>query len=313
MTGIKTRRKRAPHEDNLSLGVDAAKDCLRHSRYSPSEIDVVINSTITRAKDYPDYYMEPAMSRWVKREIGAEQALNFDITNACAGMITGVYILDHMIKAGMVNNGIVVNGALLTPITDTAVKDIETPFDEQMASLTVGDAGSAVIVDRSPDDSEGIDYVDLMTCALHSDLCLGMPSLKSPGISLYTQHNKLHHRQNMMLWPYLQQRIQERRGVPFEEEQFDFVILHQVGTKFSDKALSQVHKHFTSTTPEPLSVVEELGNTAATSHFVVLYRSIQQGKVRKGHRVLIVPSASGVVVGSMALTIGDLEVTPWER
>jgi 3-oxoacyl-[acyl-carrier-protein] synthase-3 len=311
MTGIKTRRMRAEHEDNYTLGVDAAKDCLRRSRYGASDIEVVINSTITRCRQYPNYYLEPAMSLWIKRGIGAEQALNFDITNACAGMFTGVYILDNMIKAGMVNNGMVVSGDLLTPITETAVRDIESPFDEQMASLTVGDAGSAVIIDKSPDEVEGIDYVDLMTCAQHSDLCLGMPSLKSPGISLYTQHNKLHHRQNMLLWPHLQDHIQKRRGVPFEEEHFDYVILHQIGTKFSQKALSLVRKHFASSPPTSLSCVEELGNTASTSHFVVLYRSIRNGTVRKGHRVLLVPSASGVVVGSMAVTIGDLEVEPW--
>jgi 3-oxoacyl-[acyl-carrier-protein] synthase-3 len=313
MTGIRSRRMRAKDEDNLTLGVAAARDCLRHSRYSAADIDVVVNCTITRCREYPTYYLEPAMSRWIKRALGAERALNFDIANACAGMFTGVYLLDHMIKAGMVRNGLVVSGDLLTPITETAVKDIETPFDEQLASLSVGDAGAAVIVDQSPDGVEGIDYVDLMTCAQHSDLCLGMPSLKSHGISLYTKHNKLHHRQNMLLWPHLQEHIQQRRGVPFEAEHFDYVILHQIGTKFSEKALSLVRQHFTSTTPTPLTCVEELGNTASTSHFVVLYRHLQSGTLRKGHRVLLVPSASGVVVGSMAVTLGELEVESWAQ
>ncbi|MBT3222537.1 MAG: 3-oxoacyl-ACP synthase [Proteobacteria bacterium] len=313
LTGIRSRRRRGPHDDNFTLALNAAKDCLRNSKYEASDLDVIINTSITRSKGFPNYYLEPAMSLWLKRELGVEQALNFDVANACAGMMTGVYIVDHMIKAGAVKTGMVVCGALLSPVCDTAVKDIESPLDEQLASLTLGDAGAAVIMDGSPNEVEGIDYVDLMTCALHSDLCLGFPSTKTPGISLFTQHNRLHHRQNMLLWPHLQQQIQQRRGVSFEDEHFDYVILHQIGTRFAEKAVSTVKDYFPDIEMTLLSCLDDCGNTAATSHFVVLYREIQKGRVKPGDRLLLIPSASGVVVGAMAVTVGDLEVAPWEQ
>jgi 3-oxoacyl-[acyl-carrier-protein] synthase-3 len=60
--------------------------------------------------------------------------------------------------------------------------------------------------------------------------------------------------------------------------------------------------------PESLQVVEQLGNTATTSHFVVLYRHLQEKRLKKGAKFLLVPAASGVVTGCVSTTISSLEV-----
>ena len=47
--------------------------------------------------------------------------------------------------------------------------------------------------------------------------------------------------------------------------------------------------------PQSLACVEDYGNTASTSHFVVLYDHLKQKSVKKGAKFLLVPAASGVV------------------
>ncbi len=56
-------------------------------------------------------------------------------------------------------------------------------------------------------------------------------------------------------------------------------------------------------------VVQDLGNTSSTSLFVVLYTYLQNKRLKKGDRLLIIPVASGLNFGVLSLTLGDLEVT----
>jgi 3-oxoacyl-[acyl-carrier-protein] synthase-3 len=53
-------------------------------------------------------------------------------------------------------------------------------FSKQLASLTLGDAGAAVIVERAP-SGVGIDVIGFTTLAEHSRLCLAFPSTVGPG------------------------------------------------------------------------------------------------------------------------------------
>jgi len=50
----------------------------------------------------------------VKQAIGAAQAANFDLSNACAGMLTGVFILQDLVARGEINCGMVVSGEYIS-------------------------------------------------------------------------------------------------------------------------------------------------------------------------------------------------------
>lgn len=122
--------------------MDAATDCLKNSRYEARDLDIIIYSGITQMKGSANKFLyEPAMSLYIKNQLGAESAMNIDISNGCAGMLNGVYILDAMIKSGTVRNGMVVDGECITSAAEAAIKEIENVFDEQFASLTLGMQG----------------------------------------------------------------------------------------------------------------------------------------------------------------------------
>lgn len=92
LTGIQERKVCSSFEDSFSLAVDAAKDCLSFSKYNASELDMIINCSITKYKDGLSHLYEPTFSTLIRNEIGAGKAITFDISNACAGMLTGVYL-----------------------------------------------------------------------------------------------------------------------------------------------------------------------------------------------------------------------------
>lgn len=312
ITGIKTRRvhdkSEGAFEDSYHLALEAAKDALSRSRYRAEDLDVVISGSIIRYKDGYTHYSEPPFALFLKRDLGAVKALSFDVSNACAGMFSGIYLLDRMIKSGVVKNGMVISGECITPIADTAVQEINQPFDEQFGSLTVGDAGVAVILDGEATEADRIHQIELMTCSEYSHLCIGMPSNRSSGPALYTNNHEMHKEDRLQLWPNFQEDLLRKIDSSFAAEKYDYVIHHQVSTKFIARIQKFSAKHFGTEMPQSLACVEDYGNTASTSHFVVLYDHLKQKSVKKGGKFLLVPAASGVVTGCLSATISSLEV-----
>ncbi|MEU2718406.1 3-oxoacyl-[acyl-carrier-protein] synthase III C-terminal domain-containing protein [Streptomyces sp. NPDC007205] len=313
ITGVAERRVYDPRpeagEDSYGLALKAAHDCLDKSRYQAPDLDVIINASITRFKDGTHFSFEPSFARQLAAELGLHTtAVTFDISNACAGMLTGIYLLDRMIRAGIVRNGMVVSGEQNTRVAETAAAEITDSYDPQFASLSVGDAAVAVILDESQDEADRIHYVDLMTCSEYSHLCLGMPSDRTEGIALYTDNKKMHKQDRLRLWPTFHGDLLAKQGRTFADECFDYVIQHQVGTRFVEYVNAVGEAEFGTPMPQSLSIVEEFGNTASTSHLLVLRQHLRAGTARQGAKYLLVPAASGVVTGALSATISQLGV-----
>ncbi|HLS76611.1 MAG TPA: 3-oxoacyl-[acyl-carrier-protein] synthase III C-terminal domain-containing protein [Nocardia sp.] len=304
-SGVRARRVRGDAEDSFTIALAAALGALDNSRYDAADLDVIISCSITRTRG-EDFCFEPSFALMLRTALGATRAVHFDVSNACAGMLTGVLLLDSMIRSGAARRGMVVSGECITPIADTAVREISQKYDPQFASLTVGDAGAAVVLDGT--EGPGIDYVELNTSAAFAQLCLGMPSDQGPGVALYTDNRAMHNESRYLLWTSRQREFLAARGSSFADEGYDYVIHHQ----FSGPAVELIDKiaerEFGAPVPPGLAVLDKYGNTASTSHFVVLHDALRQGRITPGSKVLMVPAASGVVAGFLSVTIGELRV-----
>ncbi|CAL9644990.1 3-oxoacyl-[acyl-carrier-protein] synthase 3 protein 1 (plasmid) [Streptomyces sp. enrichment culture] len=328
ITGIAERRVHDPDpaagEDSFGMALAAARDCLAVSRHRAADLDVVISASITRVKDGSRFHFEPSFAGMLAKELGARPAISFDVSNACAGMMTGVWLLDRMIRSGAVRSGMVVSGEQATRVARTAARELRDSYDPQFASLSVGDSAAAVVLDESTDPADRIHYIELMTCAEYSHLCLGMPSDRSQGIGLYTDNKKMHDRERLKLWPRFHEDFLAKNGRRFEDEEFDHIIQHQVGTRFIEYANRTAEAEFAAPMPPSLQVVEQYGNTATTSHFLTLRDHLRRtrgagatgtgtgtgsgpgaGPAREaaGAKYLLVPAASGLVTGALSATV----------
>jgi 3-oxoacyl-[acyl-carrier-protein] synthase-3 len=307
-TGIRERRICREGEDSLTLAVDAARDALRHSRYEGSDIDMLIVSGITRFVGGLSWQVEPSLSLSIKDEIGAAAALNFDISNACAGMLTGVHILDNFIRQGVVRRGMVVSGEYISSLSHNAARTMRTVVSKQLASLTVGDAGAAVILDQVTDGEAGIASSQLWTIAEHSDLCIGRPAEDGPGARMTTRTGDLH-RAAIANSPWTIWEALDKSGFP--PESITHVIPHQTSASAIRAAIKHAWRTIGRDYPAQVIInVEEFGNTASTTHFAALRRCLQERRFKPGDRVLMVCSASGLTVGAMVFAIDD---DLWER
>ena len=147
LTGIRFRRMAGEYEFSIDLAKNAISACLDRSKYSAEDIDLLVCCNISRY-DGPNFQLsfEPSTSVKLKKYFGLTNAIVFDISNACAGMFTGINVADSYIKSGLVRNAMVVSGEYITHLTRTAQKEISRLKDSRMACLTLGDSGAAMIL-----------------------------------------------------------------------------------------------------------------------------------------------------------------------
>ena len=84
LTGIRERGICTGDQDACWLAVEAARDCLDHSGARAGDLDMLISSGVSPVRSDLAFHYEPPLSLLVKQAIGAEAAVSFDVSNACA-------------------------------------------------------------------------------------------------------------------------------------------------------------------------------------------------------------------------------------
>jgi 3-oxoacyl-[acyl-carrier-protein] synthase-3 len=196
----------------------------------------------------------------------------------------------------------VVSGECISSLSQNAARSVRTLASKQLASLTVGDAGAAVIVERAGNGARGITSSEFVTFAEYSDLCIGRPCRDGPGAVMYTSPRKLHRAAIGTSSPVVGRALglAGKRG-----DELACAIPHQT----SVRAIRAGTRLLAGQYGMPKDVVcnlEEFGNTASTTHFVALYRYLEEERLSPGDEILLLVYASGLVVGAMTFTMDEL-------
>jgi 3-oxoacyl-[acyl-carrier-protein] synthase III len=302
LTGIHERRVAGPGETSFTLAVGAARDCLAHSRHQAADIEMLISTSITRSRGGSSQSFEPPLSLYIKNAIGAGQAANFDLSNACAGMLTGVFLLQDLVTRGEISCGMVVSGEYISHLSHNAAQQIRSLFSKQLASLTLGDAGAAVIVEQAPRGADGIDVIGFTTLAEHSRLCLAFPSNIGPGAQMYTKSRTLHRVAIEDMAPLVAEAISEA-GIDLSD--IDYLIPHQTSARAIRKGTAEFARRLGAKPKHVVVNVEEYGNTSSTTLFLALHKYLREQRLRKGDRVMLLALASGIEIGMAIFTVGS--------
>jgi 3-oxoacyl-[acyl-carrier-protein] synthase-3 len=303
LTGIRERRVAAGEAGSLTLATGAARDCLARSRHRPEDLQAVVSCSITKYRGGLVQWLEPTTSLAVAGAIGATNAATFDISNACAGMLTGVFVTADRIRRGEIDCAMVVSGEYISELGRNAARHVRNILSRELASLTLGDAGAAVILERAPDGCAGISVAAFTTVARHSRLCLAGPARHDEGARMFTQSQALQ-RAAIADTPLLLQEALDASGLSLRD--VDHLIPHQTSVRAIRKGLKEVCAALGDEPANPAVVtVDRYGNTASTTHFVALVEELEAGRVRPGDRVALVALASGLVIGVVLFTADE--------
>lgn len=303
LTGIRERRVCGEGEDSYILSLHAALDCLKYSTYRAEDLDMIICCSISKYKDGDSYVFEPPLSLYVKEAIGAKRALNFDIANACAGMLTGVSIVNDFIRRGVIKCGMVISGENITSISRNAVPKVKTILSGQLASLTVGDCGAAVILERSAPGRAELAVANYVTLARYSDLCTGWACPDSPGAQMVTDARKIHQVAISDMPPIIEKALKEA-GLAYSD--IDHIVPHQTSMRAIRSGDKRLAHYFGAKAKNIVVNLHEYGNTASTSHFLALYRFLKKKHFQPGEKMMLIALASGLIIGVVTFTMDDL-------
>jgi 3-oxoacyl-[acyl-carrier-protein] synthase III len=303
LTGIHERRVSTGEDDSYSLATAAARDCLDRSGRSASSIDVVISCSITKFNDGLTQWLEPTMSGAVAQAIGAPDAITFDVSNACAGMLTGVTILNNWIRQGVVERGLVVSGEYISQLEKNAAKHVRNILSRELASLTLGDAGAALLLERAPDGQSGITLTSFTTVADHSRLCLAQPRGNEPAARMFTNSRAIQ-RVAIADTPVLLQEVLDAAGIAVHD--IDHVITHQTSARAIRKGMTRLTEEFgDAPRHDAVITVDRYGNTASTTHTVALVEELRAGRIKPGETVALIALASGLEIGIVLITVDE--------
>jgi 3-oxoacyl-[acyl-carrier-protein] synthase-3 len=304
LTGIRERRVSTGDDDSYTLAVKAAEDCLGRSPWGPEDLDAVVSCSITKYRGGLVQRMEPPMSQAVAQAIGASRALTFDVSNACAGTLTGVFVVNNMIRQGAIRRALVVSGEYISQLGQNAAKHVHNILSRELASLTLGDAGVAAIIERAPDDAPGITTMGFTTVSDHSRLCLAYPARRDPGARMFTKAQAIHKVATADL-PVLLREALDAAGLELGD--IPKIIPHQTSVRAIRKGMGVVADALSDTlSPDAVVItVDRYGNTASTTHFVALVEELREGRIKPGDRVALVALASGLEIGVLLFTADE--------
>jgi 3-oxoacyl-[acyl-carrier-protein] synthase III len=307
LTGIKYRRVAGNMQFSIDLAREAVTRCLARSRYAAEEIDILIACNICRC-DGPNlqFSIEPNTSSRLAKELGFTNAITFDLSNACTGMFTSINVADALIASGTARNALIVSGEYISHIATTAQMEIESISDPRLACLTLGDAGAAIILERSSSPDVGFHDLEIYTLAAHSGLCVAQLTRKGHGGAIMlTDAVKLSVITLQQAIPHSLYVLERNDWLP---QNVDHLIMHQTARTTLHQAVREIEKAVGGTVPS-VKVVDNLsnrGNTATTSHFVALSDQIETGEINSGESVLFSTTGSGVNIGTALYTFDDL-------
>lgn len=279
--GIETRRYAASDQQVSDLATAAAQPIV--DKVGASNIDFMIFAAACAD------LIEPATCNMVQHKLGL-RCPAMDIKNACNSFTSALMTASSFIQAGMYNNILVVNGEKLSDAVRFDYAD-ETQLVRHLAGLSLGDAGAAVLVSRSTDES-GLCFQKFMTKGEHWELC----TIKGGG-SMYPHDADKNYFEGQTA--ELKEVLAKTAHAFFHEcmieseweiDDIQHFFTHQVSIG-TTRLIAQLTKIDPSKIEE---VFPRYGNTAAASIPLAMHQRLCRGAIKKGDKIAWVGLAAGV-------------------
>ena len=281
MFGVKQRRFAAPDEQVSDLAVAAALPILQKT--DRSQIDFMIFAAASSD------LIEPATANIIQSKLQLHCPV-LDVKNACNSFVSAIHIANSFIAAGVYKKILVVNGEKLSQ----AIKfDIETKeeFMQRIAAYSLGDAGAAMLIEPSEDES-GIYKERFESYGSYWNLCTipGGGSLHPHDASKNYFEGKTTELRNVFLQNKGKIAEECLEEIGWNMNEIDHFFMHHV----SRNTFEVVAASLGLTTERFYQVIESYGNIAAASIPFAMSKAVEEGKLKKGDKIMLIGLASGI-------------------
>lgn len=283
-TGICERRV-SKEMGTCALAVEAAKRAVSDAGIDPKEIDLIVLATSSGDRAFPAAAMD------VQAAIGAVNAVGFDITAACSGFIFGLHIAHSFFMSGIYKTALIVGAEALSKVVD---------WTDRGTCILFGDGAGAAVVRASEDGgiiktlmgSDGTKGWTLECQARNLGNCLN--GVK-PELGFMKMDGKEVFKFAVRKVPEIVEDILKEAEMTPEE--IKYFVLHQANYRILEAASRRLKIPM-----EKIPVnIDRYGNTSAASIPILLDEMKQEGKLKRGDKLVLAGFGSGMTWGATLL------------
>ncbi len=278
-TGIRQRHIAEAGETSSSLALEASKAAIASAGIAAQDIDLIILATST-----PDYIF-PSTACLLQAKLGIKGCPAFDLQAVCSGFVYALATADLFIRSGQHRCALVVGAEVFSRILD---------WNDRGTCVLFGDGAGAVIL--RADAKPGI-----MASALHADgshagvlsvpgnvrggNVTGDPFLRMDGPAVFKFAVRV-----------LDEVARETLAKCGRQvENIDWLIPHQANLRILEATAKRL-----DLPPEKLIVtVDTHGNTSAASVPLALDVALRDGRIKRGHHVMLQGVGGGFTWGAV--------------
>ena len=282
-TGIHERRIASAQETAAYMGTCAGKQALQAAGLEPAAIDAVICATTSGANAFPSTACEIALA------LGIGAPIAFDVAAACAGFSYAYSIAHNMIMCGQAKNVLIVG---VDSLSHACANDDRTTiilFGDGAGACVLGasDEPGTLAIKLSSDPTRG-DLLKLPVPKRTQDLA---PGETNDGAYLYMKGNDVFKHAVTILASLVKDTLQE---AGMSEDQLDFLVPHQANLRIITATARKLKLDMS----QVIVTLDKQGNTSAASVPLALDEGIRQGRIQRGHNLLLESFGGGFVWGA---------------
>ena len=277
-TGITQRHIASPNQTSSDLAMFAAQSALEMAGVGALEIDLIIVATTS-----PDMTF-PSTACILQSKIGADNAAAFDVQAVCSGFVYALTTADAMIRAGQAKKALVVGAEVFSRMLD---------WRDRGTCVLFGDGAGAVVLSAS--DEPGIlaskihangrlNSILQVSSSIQNGQVVGNPYMYMDGQAVFKN----------AITALGDVAVEVLESAKMSAEQLDWLIPHQANIRI----IQATAKRLDFPLDKVVVTVDQHGNTSAASVPLALDTAVRDGRIQKGHTVLVQGVGGGFTWGA---------------
>lgn len=283
-TGIAGRHV-STGETVASLAASACDLALKNAQKSADEVELLLVATCSPED------VAPCAACQVQREIGAGNAVAFDLNAACAGFLFALHTAWAYVESGIYANALVAGSEVLSKLVD---------WEDRSTCILFGDGAGAVYVEKCEEGG-------ILGFVQHSDgkkgevlSCVGR-HLENPWFHLIPEKNCLN-MDGREIFSFAVRQIPKTIEEALEKAgiapgDVDLFLLHQANRRIIEGISKRLGVNMARF---PMNL-ERVGNTSSASIPLLLDELNRKGELKPGMRLVLSGFGAGLTCGACVL------------
>ena len=266
------------------MGYEAAKKAIESAGIDKEEIDLIIIGTTT-----PDYIF-PNTGTLIQDRLGIHGCPAFSVEAACSGFVYALSVADKFIQTGGAKCALVIGAEVMTNLID---------WSDRSTCVLFGDGAGAMIL--KPSNETGILDCKLGADGKYKDLLLypagpskNFKKMGTGEVNLEMSGSDVFKVAVRTLGDAAEDALKVNN---ISKEELDWLVPHQANLRI----IQATAKRLELPLEKVILTVQDHGNTSSASIPMALDVGIRDGRIQRGHLVLMEAFGGGFTWGTVLM------------